>query len=51
MVYNWDAHQQTCFRLYIEEGRSLEEIMDYMKRVHDFTPRSVEPTLVEPALA
>ncbi|KAH7320015.1 hypothetical protein B0I35DRAFT_408741 [Stachybotrys elegans] len=38
MVYDWEAHQQTCYQLYIKEGRSLEEIMDHMKRVHSFTP-------------
>ncbi|KID89844.1 hypothetical protein MGU_03249 [Metarhizium guizhouense ARSEF 977] len=38
MVYDWDAHQQTCYRLYIDEGRSLEDIMDHMKTVHKFTP-------------
>ncbi|KND91375.1 hypothetical protein TOPH_03955 [Tolypocladium ophioglossoides CBS 100239] len=38
MVYDWDAHQQTCYRLYIEEGRSLEDIMEHMKRVHRFAP-------------
>ncbi|KHN96699.1 uncharacterized protein MAM_05255 [Metarhizium album ARSEF 1941] len=38
MVYDWDAHQETCYRLYIDEGRSLEDIMDHMKTVHKFTP-------------
>ncbi|PNY28697.1 D-lactate dehydrogenase [Tolypocladium capitatum] len=38
MVYDWDAHQQTCYRLYIEEGRSLEDIMEHMKSVHRFAP-------------
>ncbi len=39
MVYDWDAHHQTCYRLYIEEGKSLEEIMDHMRTAHRFTPR------------
>ncbi|PHH68940.1 hypothetical protein CDD83_5875 [Cordyceps sp. RAO-2017] len=38
MVYDWDRHQQTCYRLYIEEGRSLEHIMAHMKTAHDFAP-------------
>lgn len=39
MVYDWDTHQKTCYRLYIEEGRSLEDIMEHMKNVHKFCPR------------
>ena len=41
MVYAWDEHEETCRRLYIEQGRSLGEIMQYMRDVHDFTPRYV----------
>lgn len=39
MVYEWDEHQQTCHRLYVEEGKSLTEIRDHMKTVYKFTPR------------
>lgn len=39
MVYEWDAYQETCYRIYIEEGRSLEDIMEHMKKVHKFAPR------------
>lgn len=39
MVYEWDEHQQTCHRLYVEEGKSLKEIRDHMKTVYKFTPR------------
>ncbi|PFH57568.1 hypothetical protein XA68_14861 [Ophiocordyceps unilateralis] len=38
MVYDWDRHRQTCHKLYIEEGRSLEDIMAYMKATHRFSP-------------
>ncbi|KPM36774.1 hypothetical protein AK830_g9803 [Neonectria ditissima] len=38
MVYDWDVHQKTCYQLYIDEGRSLEDIMDHMKAVYKFTP-------------
>ncbi|KAG5981449.1 hypothetical protein E4U55_002915 [Claviceps digitariae] len=38
MVYEWDEHRQTCYRLYIEDGKSLEDIRDHMKNVHKFTP-------------
>lgn len=39
MVYDWDAHQETCYQLYIQEGRSLEDIMDHLKTAHQFCPR------------
>jgi hypothetical protein len=34
--------------MYIEEKRSLEEIMEYMKEHHKFSPRSVAATLNPP---
>ncbi len=39
MVYDWIAHEATCYRLYIDEKKSLEDIMAYMKDHHKFTPR------------
>ena len=38
-MYDWDTYQQTCYRMYIEEGRSLETIMGHLKAAHRFTPR------------
>ncbi|KAI4597243.1 hypothetical protein KJ359_004756 [Pestalotiopsis sp. 9143b] len=38
MVYNWDAHEPKCYRLYIDEKKSLEEIMDIMRIEDNFTP-------------
>jgi len=39
MVYDWDSgKEETCYRMYIEEKRSLEEIMEYFKN-QNFTPR------------
>ncbi|KAH8734772.1 hypothetical protein BGZ61DRAFT_528069 [Ilyonectria robusta] len=38
MVYDWDVHQKTCYQLYIDEGRSLEDIMDHLRAVYKFTP-------------
>jgi hypothetical protein len=41
MVYDWDSgKEEICYRMYIEEKRSLEEIMDYFKN-QNFTPRYV----------
>lgn len=41
MVYDWENKEEICYRMYIEEKKSLEEIMDYMKDHHKFTPRYV----------
>ena len=42
MVYDWsEEKEQICYRMYIEEKKSLEEIMDYMKEEHKFAPRYV----------
>ncbi|KAI8223568.1 hypothetical protein K4K54_006048 [Colletotrichum sp. SAR 10_86] len=38
MVYDWDAHEKLCFQLYINEKKSLEDIMEYLKIHHDFSP-------------
>jgi hypothetical protein len=39
MVYDWDnGKEEICYRMYIEEKRSLEEIMEYFKN-QNFTPR------------
>jgi len=42
MVYDWEDKEQLCYQMYIEEKKSLEEIMDFMKANHQFAPRYVE---------
>lgn len=39
MGYDWAGHQETCYRLYIEEGRPLEEIMAHLRAHGGFSPR------------
>ena len=39
MVYDWENKEEMCYRMYIEEKKSLEEIMEYMKEQHKFAPR------------
>ena len=39
MVYDWEKKEEICYRMYIEEKKSLEEIMDYMKEEYNFAPR------------
>ncbi len=38
MVYDWTDKEDTCYRLYIEEKKSLEEIMIFFKD-QKFAPR------------
>jgi hypothetical protein len=40
MVYNWDDKEGECYRLYVEEKRSLDEVISYWE-VRGFTPRYV----------
>ncbi|KIX07225.1 uncharacterized protein Z518_01878 [Rhinocladiella mackenziei CBS 650.93] len=37
-VYNWEPHKDVCYKLYIEERKSLEEIMQHMRDTANFTP-------------
>jgi hypothetical protein len=39
MGYKWKQHRETCRRLYVDEGKSLTEVMKYMAEHHNFTPR------------
>jgi len=39
MVYEWDLQEGECYRLYVEEKKSLDEVMRQMKEVHGFSPR------------
>jgi hypothetical protein len=40
MVYNWDDKEGECYRLYVEEKKSLDEVIAYWE-VRGFTPRYV----------
>ncbi|KAH9428771.1 hypothetical protein MCOR02_011316 [Pyricularia oryzae] len=37
---NWEQHRATIKRLYIDEGRKLNDIVEIMKREHDFVANS-----------
>lgn len=39
MVYDWESKEELCYRMYIEEKKSLDEIIEYLKEEHQFTPR------------
>ncbi len=39
MVYDWEGKEDICYKMYIEDKKSLEEIMEHMKEEHNFAPR------------
>lgn len=41
MVYDWETHKDTLKRLYVDEKRSVEDIISYMQTNHSFAPRYV----------
>ncbi|KAK2598247.1 hypothetical protein N8I77_011672 [Diaporthe amygdali] len=38
MVYDWETHKDTLKRLYVDEKRSVEDIISYMQTNHSFAP-------------
>lgn len=39
MVYDWDGRREVMMDLYIHQGKSLEEVMEWFKLNQNFTPR------------
>ncbi|KAF2017671.1 hypothetical protein BU24DRAFT_449296 [Aaosphaeria arxii CBS 175.79] len=37
MVYNWDGKEADCFRLYVEEKKSMDEVIEFWEQ-RNFTP-------------
>ncbi|KAL4875527.1 hypothetical protein BJY04DRAFT_163664 [Aspergillus karnatakaensis] len=38
MVYDWDGKRDICYQMYIKDRKPLEEIMEYMRNVYQFSP-------------
>ncbi|KAL4951815.1 hypothetical protein BDW69DRAFT_196178 [Aspergillus filifer] len=38
MVYDWDGKREICYQMYIKERKALEEIMEYMRNIYQFSP-------------
>ncbi|TLD13488.1 uncharacterized protein PgNI_04361 [Pyricularia grisea] len=38
MVYNWDGYRDECYRVYVVQNKSMDELMDHMRVHHSFTP-------------
>jgi hypothetical protein len=47
MVYHWDDKETECYRLYVEEKRSLDEVIAYWE-ARGFTPRYISITVLRP---
>lgn len=39
MGYDWDDKREVCYRLYVDEKRSLEEVVEYFRDKLQFVPR------------
>ena len=40
MVYNWEGKETECYQLYVQEKKSLNEVLEYWEQ-RGFTPRYV----------
>lgn len=49
MVYNWEGKEDDCYRLYIEENKSVEQVAQYMKEHYNFDPRFAIPCSKSPS--
>lgn len=47
MVYHWDDKETECYRLYVEEKKSLDEVIAYWE-ARGFTPRYISITVLRP---
>lgn len=43
MVYDWDGKQEECYRLYVQEKRPLDVVMEHFREHYDFAPRYCRP--------
>lgn len=39
MVYDWEGKEEECYRLYVEERKPLDEVMEHFKNGYGFSPR------------
>lgn len=46
MTYDWEPYKDTCYRLYVEEKKSLRELLKILNEEHNFSPRYVDRTAV-----
>ena len=51
MVYDWEGKEEPMRKLYIHQGKSLEEVMEWFRINQNFTPRYVAKVRDVPHLA
>jgi hypothetical protein len=49
-VDDWDSHRPTITRLYVDEKRTLQEVMDIMQRDYHFSKRFAYQVYICPEL-
>lgn len=39
MTYDWEGKEDLCYKMYIIDKKSLEDIMEFYRETENFTPR------------
>lgn len=47
MGYDWSDKEADCFRLYVQEGKSMDDVIDWFRREKGFAPRYVLQSTVD----
>lgn len=47
MGYDWSDKEADCFRLYVQEGKPIDEVIDWFRREKGFAPRYVLQSAVD----
>lgn len=45
MTYDWEPYKETCYRMYVEEKKTLRQVHAHLLEHHNFTPRYVRQKL------
>lgn len=41
MTYDWEPFKEICYRMYVEEKKTLREVHAFLSENHNFKPRYV----------
>lgn len=42
MTYDWEGKEDLCYKMYIIDKKSLEDIMEFYRQTENFTPRYIQ---------
>lgn len=42
MTYDWEGKEDLCYKMYIIDKKSLEDIMEFYRETENFTPRYIQ---------